>query len=101
MKPYLALSFCCFLTVLAIAADTPPADAFRVLPSTTTEGPAISDYLKYQTEMAWEQDDQRVKAWQNIHTEKDLLRIQNEIKTHLLTMLGGLPSEKTPLHARV
>src|SRR5260221_5400121 len=101
MKPYLVLSFCCFLTVFAIAADAPPADAFRVLLATTTEGPAISDYLKYQTEMAWKQDDQRREAWENIRTEKELLRLQDKIKKHLLTMLGGLPSQKTPLHAHV
>src|SRR5207237_10536223 len=41
------------------------------------------------------------EAWANIHTEKDLLRLQDEIKKHLLTMLGGLPSQKTPLRAHV
>ena len=74
---------------------------FSVLPPITTEGPEISAYLKYQTEMAWKQDEQRRQVWENIRTEKDLLKIQDEIKKHLLTMLGGLPSQKTPLRARI
>jgi len=100
MKPSLLIAFSCFLTAFAAAADAPPAEAFRVHPA-IAEGPTISDYLKYQTEMAWGQDDQRRKSWENIGTEKDLVQVQSEIRKRLLTMLGGFPSEKTPLHARV
>jgi len=100
MKPALLIAFSCFLTAFARAADAPPAEAFRVHPP-IAEGPTISDYLKYQTETAWGQDDQRRKSWENIGTEKDLLQVQSEIRKRLLTMLGGFPSEKTPLHARV
>src|SRR5438105_234623 len=100
MKSLLVPLFCLLPVFAMAAADAPPAEAFRVLPS-TTEGPEISAYLKYQTEMAWKEDDQRRKAWENIHTEKELLKVQDEIKKNLLTMLGGLPLEKTPLHAHV
>ncbi len=86
---------------LAPGADVPPADAFRVLPSLLKEGPAITPYLQYQTEMAWEQDQQRLKAWQAIRTEKDLINVQRAMEQHLLSMLGGLPSERTPLHPRI
>lgn len=66
-----------------------------------SEGPEISDYLKYQTEMAWHEDDERRMMWENIRTEKDLLRVQSEIRESLLTMLGGLPAVKTPLNPHV
>src|SRR5689334_11593366 len=98
MKPALLIAFF-FLPIFATAADAPPAEAFRVLPQ-LTEGPAVTDYLKYQTEIAWSQDEQRRKSWENIQTEKDLLQVQNEIRKRLLKMIGGFPTEKTPLHAR-
>jgi len=59
----------------------------------------ITNYLKYQTEMAWDQDEQRRKSWEGIRTEADLLVVQQQIREHLLSMLGGLPTQKTPLHA--
>jgi pimeloyl-ACP methyl ester carboxylesterase len=40
-------------------------------------------------------------VWEGIQTEADLLRLQNELRQKLLTMLGGLPTERTPLHPRV
>ncbi|HEY8671967.1 MAG TPA: hypothetical protein VIL63_14080, partial [Terriglobales bacterium] len=89
----------------ATAADAPPplppADAFRVLPATSTQGPVITAYLKYQTEMAWSEDERRRKAWEGIRTEQDLLRVQSQIRENLLRMLGGLPSEKTPLNPHI
>jgi predicted dehydrogenase len=50
-----------------------PAEAFRVLPPAVKEGPVITPYLQYQTEMAWEQNGQRRIAWEGIRTEQDLL----------------------------
>src|ERR1041385_9208085 len=87
-------------TLSAYAADVPPPEAFRVLPPQLQQGPEITPYLKYQTEMAWQQDHRRQQAWEKIASEQDLLRLQQIIRQHLLTMIGGLPSEKTPLHAR-
>lgn len=93
------------LCVIAISfasmqSQAPPAESFRVLPS-VPDGPSITPYLKYQTEMAWRQDDQRRQRWEAIHTENDLLTLQQELQKHLLDMLGGLPTEKTPLNAHV
>jgi pimeloyl-ACP methyl ester carboxylesterase len=85
----------------AAAADAPPAEAFNVFPPAATEAPAITPYLQYQTETAWQEDDQRRKDWEAIRTEQDLLRIQRALEEHLLAMLGGLPTERTPLHPQI
>jgi pimeloyl-ACP methyl ester carboxylesterase len=85
----------------AAARDTPPPEAFRVLPEASGEHPEITPYLKYQTEMAWRQDDERRRAWEKIRTEGDLLRVQMELRSNLLKMLGGLPEKKTPLNPRI
>jgi cephalosporin-C deacetylase-like acetyl esterase len=98
MKNWLILTFCGFWSLMA-AAQTPPAEAFRVLPASTTHSPMITDYLKYQTEMAWDQDQQRQNSWEGIRAESDLLRVQQQIRERLLSMLGGLPSRRTPLHS--
>ncbi len=42
-----------------------------------------------------------MRVWEGIRTEPDLLSIQKEIRQKLLTMLGGLPTTRTPLHPRV
>ena len=57
--------------------------------------------MKYQTEMAWQQDDQRRKRWETIRSQEDLLKLQQELRGHLLKMLGGLPTEKTPLNPHI
>ncbi len=101
MKRRLILALCGVWPLSALAAEAPPIEAFRVLPSSATHGPVITPYLKYQTEMAWHQDDQRRKVWEGIHTEADLRRVQEEIRERLLAMLGGLPTVKTPLHPNV
>jgi len=95
-----------FVTVLGTAAwvaaqEGPPAEVFRVLPSVTTQGPTISGYLKYQTEMAWNEDDARRRAWKDIRTQEDLFRTQEQLRTKLLAMIGGLPGQKTALNARI
>ena len=84
----------------AFGGSTPPAKAFSVLPS-APNGPEITPYLQYQTELAWRQDEERMRLWDGIRSEQDLLRVQKEIHRKLLTMLGGLPTTRTPLHARV
>jgi hypothetical protein len=92
---------CAGTTTSAYSADAPPPDAFRVLPADPQSGPAITAYLKYQTELAWQQDEQRRQLWEGIRSEQDLLRVQQRIREQLLAMLGGLPTEKTSLNARV
>src|ERR1700730_1065476 len=101
MKSFFVLGFCAASILIAVAAETPSADAFRVLPPASAEAPAITPYLKYQTEMAWPHDDQRRKTWEGIQTERDLLRLQRALRAHLLTMMGGLPKERTPLNPHV
>jgi hypothetical protein len=66
------------LVLSAGAAHPPPADAFQVLPLPSVEAPVITPYLKYQTEMAWRQDDLRRMSWGGIRSEQDLLRIQKK-----------------------
>ena len=93
----------CFLAVTLSSVhgqDVPPADAFRVLPE-SAEGPSITPYLRYQTELAWRQDDERRKRWGGIRTEQELIQLQQELRKHLLNMLGGLPTEKTPLNPQI
>lgn len=83
-----------------MAGSVPPPEAFSVLPLLPT-GPQITPYLQYQTELAWREDEERMKTWDAIHSEQDLLRIQKEIRQKLLAMLGGLPTTRTPLHPHI
>lgn len=102
MKVLITLGILAACPLLSVAADAPPADAFRVLPrAATTQAPVITPYLRYQTDIAWQQDAKRRTSWQGIRTEEDLLRIQQNIREHLLAMLGGLPKERTPLHPQI
>jgi pimeloyl-ACP methyl ester carboxylesterase len=87
--------------VSAFAADAPPATAFRVLPPAPAEGPVITRYLEYQTDMAWREDTERQERWRAIRTEQDLTRLEQDLREHLLAMLGGLPATRTPLNARI
>ena len=91
----------CLLSVPALALDAPPPEAFRVLPPVSVEKPTITPYLRYQTEMAWQEDDLRRTAWEGIGTEQELLKYQRELRKRLLDIIGGLPVQKTPLNARI
>jgi hypothetical protein len=96
------LLFCIAAIAVVHAQEMPPADAFRVMPaSSIVEGPSVTPYLKYQTELAWRQDDERRQKWLSIRTESDLLRVQHQMRDDLLKMLGGLPADKTPLHPEI
>jgi len=101
MKEILAITLLLASGVPSMAADGPPAEAFRVLPPVAGEGPAITPYLQYQVEMAWRQDDERRKIWGQIRTEDDLKRLQRTMEQQLLAMLGGLPAERTPLRPKI
>lgn len=100
MKTIFTVVICVLCSASLSGSDTPPSDAFRVLPQTAA-GPAITPYLKYQTELAWRQDEQRRKRWASLKTEKELLQLQQEMKNRLLEMLGGLPTIKTPLNSQI
>src|SRR2546425_11687746 len=53
------IGFFALSVLYAAAADPPPAEAFRVLPPTSAGAPVITPYLKYQTEVAWQEEDLR------------------------------------------
>jgi hypothetical protein len=80
---------------------SPPAEAFRVLPYPDAEDPEITPYLLYQTDLAWHQDELRQARWSRVKTEDDLLRLRGELRRSVLEMIGGLPAEKTDLHATI
>jgi pimeloyl-ACP methyl ester carboxylesterase len=90
------------LATANLAADEPPPkEAFQVLQPPATPGPRMTSYLRYQTEQAWRQDDERRATWNAIHTEQELLHLQDELRAKLLKMIGGLPEKKTDLHPRI
>jgi hypothetical protein len=82
----------------AQAQGTPPAEAFRVLPLPGLEAPQMTPLLLYQTALAWQQDGRRQARWSQVKTEEDLKRLRSELRRSVLDMIGGLPTEKTPLH---
>ena len=84
----------------SFGVSAPPAEAFVVLPASSS-GPQITPYLKTESELAWREDEKRQEAWRAIRTERDLLREQHELRQKLLIMMGGLPANRTPLHARI
>lgn len=84
-----------------IGADTPPVDAFRVLPPRGAEAPEMTPYLLYQTSLAWRQDGLRQARWAQVKSEADLLQLRGELRKSVLEMIGGLPTEKTALHATI
>ena len=81
--------------------NAPPAEAFRVLPVAEAEGPQITPYLLYQTNLAWDEDELRLQRWSHVKSENELLELRAELKRSLLEMIGGLPTEKTDLHAEI
>jgi cephalosporin-C deacetylase-like acetyl esterase len=102
LKASLALVLIVGTVVSAVPAPTPPpAEAFTVLRETQPPGPRITPYLKYETETAWREDDARRAALASVRDERDLLRLQRELRAKLLEMIGGLPEERTPLRPRV
>ncbi len=81
--------------------DPPPPEFFRVLKPPLSSGPRITPYLRYQAEQAWKDDEARQRAWDAIHDETRLRKIQGELRQKLLQMIGGLPAVKTDLHAEI
>ena len=102
MKWTLMAGLCAACVLPLFASDAPPPEDFRVLPAAITgEAPSITPFLKYQTEIAWQQDEERRKIWSQIRSEDDLLRIQRQLEKDLLAMLGGLPSQETALNPQI
>jgi dienelactone hydrolase len=83
------------------ALEAPPAEAFRVLAQEPPAGKRTTAYLQWQLERARAQDEARRARWARVNTEADLLALRKETRAKALSVIGGLPSDKTPLHARV
>ena len=81
--------------------DLPRAEFFRVLKQPLPSGPRMTPYLRYQAEQAWKEDEARQKAWDAVHDEASLRKLQDELRQKLLQMIGGLPTVKTDLHPEV
>jgi dienelactone hydrolase len=96
----IAFLFALCSAVNTFAQVTPPAEAFRVLPE-QPDGPSITPYLRYQTDLAWRQDEARIEGWRKIHTEAELQQLQAKLREKLLEMLGGLPNTRTPLRPQI
>ena len=90
------------IALCALAADDPPPpQAFHVREQPLPPGPRITPFLQYQADQAWIEDNDRLKAWDAIHNERELLKTQDELRQKLLQMIGGLPEVKTDLRPRV
>jgi len=91
-----ATAFC------ALAADdAPPVKAFCVREKPLAPGPRVTPFLQYQAEQAWQEDQDRVKAWDAIHDQRELLKTQSALRQELLQMIGGLPAVKTDLYPQI
>src|SRR5262249_10470845 len=82
------------------AQQVPPESAFQIFEQ-RPPGPSMTPYLRYQLDVAWRQDEARRRVWGQIHSESDLLKLQQTMRQELLEMIGGLPEKKTDLHARI
>jgi cephalosporin-C deacetylase-like acetyl esterase len=90
------------IALCALAAeDPPPPQAFRVREQSLPLGPRITPFLQYQAEQAWSEDNDRLKTWDAIRSERELLNTQGEVRKKLLQMIGGLPEVKADLRPRV
>jgi len=92
--------FSSFVGSRSAAQNAPPPQAFQVLPQVPA-GPRITPYLQYQMDIAWREDEAQQREWDAIRTEQDLLNVQEKLRASLLQMIGGLPEQKTDLHARI
>jgi dienelactone hydrolase len=81
--------------------ELPPASAFQVYHDPVAAGPRITPYLRYQLDRAWQQDEKRLQQWAAIRTEADLRALQDQTRRKLLELLGGLPSDKSPLNPKI
>ena len=97
----MVLTLILFIRLSVVAQDVPGVDAFTVIKNLPSPGPGITPYLQYQTEQAWKYDDLMRKSLEKIGDEKSLYAFKARAKTKLLSMIGGLPGEKTPLNPKI
>ena len=97
----IAVMLLCILASSALAAETTDSDAFTVYSQAPIEGRRITPYLQYQMDKAWELDNIRVAKLSAIQTERELVQMQRDTREKLLRNIGGLPTEKTALNAKI
>jgi Acetyl xylan esterase (AXE1) len=98
----LAVVFVAALPALAGSTeDRVSPDMLRVLGPPAEPGPRITPLLRRQLDLAWTQDESRRQRFAAIRTADDLAAAQREFRAALSKVIGGLPTERTPLDARV
>jgi Abhydrolase family len=85
----------------AFGAPQPTPEMLRVLQGSPEPGPRITALLRHQLDRAWAQDDTRRARFEAVRTEADLLALQRAIRAKALEIIGGLPSERSNLEARI
>jgi hypothetical protein len=101
MRRAVYISIAIILSALQSFSQISNADVFTVIKNTQPYGPKITPLLRYETALAWKQDDVRRENLKNIKTEKELAALQHATREKLLVMIGGLPEEKTPLRPQI
>ncbi len=104
MPGKLLLSFLALWAVLfpsTARTQVPPAEMFLVRRSPVAPGPQITPYLQYQLDQAWQQDEPRRREFASVTTEEEMRKVQERLRDRLRAMIGGLPTEKTDLHAQI
>ncbi len=98
---WLLPNFILLASLLHAADAVPRPEDLAVLPPMSGIAPQITPYLQYQVDIAWRLDDVRRQRFESLRSEKELLQLQQELREKLLTMIGGLPTQKTPLRPRI
>lgn len=101
MKKWSCLFATTIFSAAAVFSQIPGEEVFTVIRSPKVSGPAITPLLLHQTALAWRQDEARSRNLEKIKSERELLALQDTMRSKLLDMIGGLPTEKTPLRAQV
>src|SRR5207302_7690326 len=92
IRPCIMAALAGAIALCAPAAEDPRPQSFLVREQPLSPGPRITPFLQYQAEQAWREDDDRQKAWDAIHDQRELLKTQDELRQKLQQMIGGLPA---------
>lgn len=96
------LGFAAALLAPPLAAqERPTAEMLQVQDPLPEPGPRITPLLRHQLDRAWAQDDARRERFAAVKTEGDLMALQGELRSKVLALIGGLPTERTPLQPRI
>jgi cephalosporin-C deacetylase-like acetyl esterase len=84
---------------LASAQAAPPEEAFRV--DAVPEGARVTPWLRQQLDRAWAFDARRERRFAEVRDEAALRALQADLRRALLASVGGLPTTRSPLNARI